>query len=69
MFELRMSQINPTILAIATQVMWAATLSISMASLFAMATVANTITSSYLVAFFAAPVAVSFDRSGAALFD
>ena len=69
MFKLGVSQVNPTILAIATQVMRTATFPISMSSTLAVATVANTVASCYFMAFLATPVTVSFDWAGAMLFN
>ena len=67
--ELGVSRVNLTVLAVATQVMGATAFPVSMALMFAVSAVANAVTGSYLMAFFAAPVAVSFDGSKAAFFD
>ena len=67
--KLRVSRVNPTVLTIATQVMRAIAFAVSMASTFVVAVVANTVTSSYLMTFLAAPVTVSLDGSGAVFLD
>ena len=69
MFELWMSWIKATILAIATQIVRATTFSISVTLTLAVTTVANAIASGHLMTFLAAPVAVSFDRLGATFFN
>ena len=59
-----MSQVDPTIITVSAQVMQAAALAITMSLAFTVATVANTVTGSYLVTFFSAPIAVPLNGLG-----